>query len=768
MKMDEIVSSTPQQAEVAQLATLARECGTPDPYRGKRRWTRYAVGMTLEAKASSDPSAERWQVVTHNISGGGIGFWSKQKLPPRSKVWLREWTRDNSAPWLPALVMHCIMGIRGYLIGARFDDACSPDETPGKSSHSNPAVINQGGQDDAGTTAARWWHSLGAKCALASAAAGIVGLLSGILVLTQVQPAAIGVDISLASIGIAAALAGLVGWGVIRGDIRFLNKLQLALRRIARGESARTLGIGAPSKELAQLHGAFMQLETQWREREHSGEARRHKLEELNQVKSNILSIVSHDLRTPLTSILLYAKMLNEELESLARDDQRRFLGIISNECNRLARLVDDLLEVQRLESGRVKWDIQKHDLSETIHECAQVFKSMAFSKSIELELDCPDSLPPVEVDSDKISQVLSNLLSNALKYTPGGGCVRLSAKSNANEILICVADTGPGIPRDKWDQIFGRFTQLSNANTREIAGVGLGLHIVREIVEAHGGAVWVDSEIGQGSEFFVSLPVKRTGPKLDAAPQAESCQGRIVVCDADPQLAAMIAQTLRANQFHVSAVHSGCRLLAQLEQTDAQVVVTDLLLPDVNASELLEALNASKPRPYKLIVHSFAGNGPELRRRGVDVVLQRPATRDDLLQAVHLAMRQQRTRGRTVLVVTTDADQRRLINDLLAKHGHLPIAADRMSEATQRCHVYPLDAILIAEEALRDDWSQLEKLRSVDGETGPVAILCNRAGREKQRRAEANGVQLICGQQQLEREILDLSANTGEAAEER
>jgi signal transduction histidine kinase/DNA-binding response OmpR family regulator len=758
MKMDEKASSTPPHAEVAQLATMARECGTPDPYRGKRKWTRYSVGMKLEAKSASDPSAERWQVVTHNISGGGIGFWSKQKLPVRSKVWLREWTRDSSAPWFCASVMHCIMGIRGYLIGAHFEEPCSPDDTPGATSHSDGAVINQGEEDESGITATRWWRSLGAKCAMASATAGVVGLLSGIVILTLARPTAIGMNISLACIGVSAGLAALVGWVVVRGDIRFLNKLQSALRKIALGESVRPLGIGAPSKELAQLHGTLMQLEAQWREREHSGEARRHKLEELNQIKSNILSIVSHDLRTPLTSILLYTKMLNEELESLARDDQRRFLGIISNECNRLARLVDDLLEVQRLESGRVQWNIQKHDLSEIIRECVQVFKSMAFSRSIQLELDCPDSLPPVEVDSDKISQVLSNLLSNALKYTPGGGCVRLSAKCNASEILLCVADTGPGIPRDKWDQIFGRFTQLSNANTREIAGVGLGLHIVREIVEAHGGAVWVDSEVGRGSEFFVSLPVKHTGAKPDAVPEEACCQGRIVVCDADPQLAAMIAQTLRAHQFHVSVVHSGCRLLAHLEQTDAQLVVTDLLLPDVNASELLEALNASKPRPYKLIVHSFAGNGPELRRRGVDVVLQRPATRDDLLQAVHLAMRQHRTRGRAVLVVTADEDRRRLINDLLSKHGHMPIVAHTMPEALQRCRVYPLDAIVIAEEVLSDDWSQLRELRFMDAKAGRVAILCGKVGREKQRQAAACGAQLILGLQQLERELAELS----------
>src|SRR5262249_28261144 len=147
-------------------------------------------------------------------------------------------------------------------------------------------------------------------------------------------------------------------------------------------------------------------------------------------------------------------------------------------------------------ESGRVQWHMKQQDLAPAIRTSGQVFEAMARRASIEFSVDCPESLPAINADSDKISQVLSNLLSNALKYTPTNGRVSLSAEARIGDILICVTDTGPGIPRDKWDQIFDRFSQLTSTHTREIAGVGLGLHIVREIVQHHGGRVWVDSEL--------------------------------------------------------------------------------------------------------------------------------------------------------------------------------------------------------------------------------------------------------------------------------
>ena len=177
------------------------------------------------------------------------------------------------------------------------------------------------------------------------------------------------------------------------------------------------------------MRSAVMALQEELQRHEYSERLQRETLQELSQIKSNILAIVSHDLRTPLTSILLYTKMLISDRDSLTDDDQTNFLNIIADECNRLSRLVNDLLEVQRLESEEIHWNLELQDLTSIIKDCAKVFGPVATSKSMTLKVACPNSLPPIAADSDKITQALNNLVSNALKYTPTGGCVEVSVE---------------------------------------------------------------------------------------------------------------------------------------------------------------------------------------------------------------------------------------------------------------------------------------------------------------------------------------------------
>ncbi len=733
----------PDAVGIKRLTTVARRRGEADAYLGKRAWLRYTIGMRLEIARTEAGKARPVPVVTHDISGGGIGFWSKRPIPRDGVLFVRAWSEDGSEPWLAAKVVHCTIGIRGYLIGAAFLKPADPDvEVEG--GRSRRSQIGRPGFGHGHVFAVR--RSLQVKCAAAAAIAGGLGATATIAMAGAwvLHPAALWPWALLPAAG--ALLAGVViGWLVVAPEARFVDRFRATIRRLAGGDVRASAAVEAPCRELAALQGAFLELGEMWRKREDDERHQREKLEDLNQIKSNILAIVSHDLRTPLTSILLYARMLSEELGELEAKDQRRFLEIISDECNRLSRLVDDLLEVQRLDAGRAKWKMESCDLSKTIRACARVFEAMAHSKSIRLTVDCPDVLPPVEADADRISQVLSNLLSNALKYTPSGGAVRLVAETSPGQIVLRVADTGPGIPRDKWDQIFERFVQLSNPDKREIAGVGLGLYIVKQIVERHGGAVWVNSEPGAGSEFFVSLP-SLTARAADAPPPApDACPGRVLVCDADPELAAMIAQTLRAQRFDVRTAHSGCRLLSQLAQGDTDVVVTDVLLPDMSAHELLDGLAAIADRRFRLVVHSFADDGPELRRRGVDVFLARPASRQDLIQAVRVAMRMRAggSAGNFVLVRNEKADLR-AINKLLAERGHIPITAESLDAAAGLIRDYPVDAVVIAETMLGEDWDGLARLGIAADGGIPVLVLCRAIRKAERRLAEERGVQVV------------------------
>jgi len=228
-------------------------------------------------------------------------------------------------------------------------------------------------------------------------------------------------------------------------------------------------------------------------------------LKELDRLKSEFLNTVSHELRTPLTSIKAFSEILldnaGEDIET-----QLEFLNIINQESDRLTRLINNLLDLSRIEAGRMQWDIEPLRLRDVTDSCVNATRSLMEMQHLTLAVDVPDDLDLV-ADRDKLIQVVTNLLSNAIKFTPCDGTITLSAVRRDRHIEIVVADTGVGIPVEHLERIFEKFQQVDASHTREVKGSGLGLPIVRSIVEAHGGKVWVESEPGQGSRFTVSLP---------------------------------------------------------------------------------------------------------------------------------------------------------------------------------------------------------------------------------------------------------------------
>lgn len=741
---NEPVGADTQNAAASILAT-AKAQGEPDGYVGKRQSARYSLGAPLDVTTSPNDAADTWRVVMHNVSATGISFWSKRDLRSEAPIFFRQWSGTSPGPWISGRVVHCTLGVQGYLTGVALDQPitdCTSDNDENARQAKAP-------RDRA---RARKRYSLRTGCALAPTLTGALAFFISAVISYRVWPNY--APVWLPALCISFGTSGVIGWILLRRNLRFIDPLVASIRRTAtRSPAEKPLDDGG-FREIAEIQNALVELATTWKKRDDAGRLQRQRLEQINQLKSNILCIVSHDLRTPLTSILLYAQMLSEEIEDLSSEDRRRFLDIITNECTRLSRLVDDLLEVQRLEAGRGQWDMQPRDLSKTITDCAALFQPMAESKTIKLVVECPKSLPSVEADADKMSQVLSNLLSNAVKYTPVGGEVKLTARAQARDILIRVSDNGPGISRDKWDQIFNRFTQLANPMVREMAGVGLGLYIVRQLVERHGGAVWVDSEPGRGSEFYVSIPVQQQLDTAGADPRV-AARGRALVCDADPELAATIARMLRQSGFEVTTAHSGCRLLAQLEAFGADVVVTDLLLPDMNASRLLDSLRAGEDRTYRLVVHSYAGDAAELQRRGVDIFLRRPATKDELIQAVEVALQRNANGGQTALVVTGPDFDARALSNQLSGAGHLPLVVGSIDEARRLVADYAIDAVLVNENALATDWSNLTMIGVPADRETRVIVLCEQLTRREQRAAAAEGAEAVAYEPGREPEVV-------------
>lgn len=230
-------------------------------------------------------------------------------------------------------------------------------------------------------------------------------------------------------------------------------------------------------------------------------------LRRLERVRQDFVANVSHEFKTPLTAIQGFA----ETLLSGAIDDpqnNRRFLEIIREHANRLARLTDDLLKLARIEAGKLELEFSPVGITELVESCSETTLLKASRKQIALEIEVPPGLPAMRGDASLLHEVLQNLLDNAVQYTGAGGHISVSAFVRDREAVLSVSDTGIGIPLAAQERIFERFYRVDAARSREAGGTGLGLSIARHIVEAHGGRIWVDSEVGAGSKFSFSIPL--------------------------------------------------------------------------------------------------------------------------------------------------------------------------------------------------------------------------------------------------------------------
>jgi two-component system phosphate regulon sensor histidine kinase PhoR len=230
-------------------------------------------------------------------------------------------------------------------------------------------------------------------------------------------------------------------------------------------------------------------------------------LRRLEQIRQDFVANVSHELRTPISSIKGYAETLLEgALDD--KDHAREFIGIIIQDSNRLASLINDLLDLSRIESGKMRMVFLPQDAVSLIKRAAAIMENQAKAKSIALKFDLSFGLPKIKADETRFFQVMINLLDNAIKYTTDGGSVMVSAKAVNDALQIDISDTGIGIEEKDLPRIFERFYRVDKARSRELGGTGLGLSIVKHIVQAHGGQVWVVSELGKGSTFSFTIPL--------------------------------------------------------------------------------------------------------------------------------------------------------------------------------------------------------------------------------------------------------------------
>jgi PAS domain S-box-containing protein len=227
-----------------------------------------------------------------------------------------------------------------------------------------------------------------------------------------------------------------------------------------------------------------------------------HEAQHATRARDEMLSVVAHDLRNPLNTIVMGANTIAELIPN-ATPLLQKHAGILRRAADRMNRLIQDLLDVKRIESGQLMVDLRSIAVSALIDEATEMLRPLAAAASLELLQEVAADLPRVQADSGRILQVLSNLVGNAIKFTPPGGRITMTAIDIGNEVRFEIADTGPGIAADQLPHVFGRFWQGSRGDRR---GIGLGLAIAKGIVEAHGGRIWVESRVGEGSHFYFTL----------------------------------------------------------------------------------------------------------------------------------------------------------------------------------------------------------------------------------------------------------------------
>ena len=248
---------------------------------------------------------------------------------------------------------------------------------------------------------------------------------------------------------------------------------------------------------------------------------RKHAEEELTEtmeMKSQFISTVSHELRTPMTAIREAVIIVQDEIAGKLNKDQKHFLDIAKRNIDRLSRLIDDVLDFQKLNAGKMKFNLQANNIAAVVEEAYTTMQPHAAKNKVDLAVELETNLPTGVFDSDRIMQVLTNLISNAIKFTPEGGRVLLSVHRREEQLVIKVSDTGYGIPKEDLPKLFNRFFRVQRPG-KEIKGTGLGLAIISKIVTGHGGRIEVESELEKGTTFTVLLPLTAQ-PTTAAAPR--------------------------------------------------------------------------------------------------------------------------------------------------------------------------------------------------------------------------------------------------------
>ena len=455
--------------------------------------------------------------------------------------------------------------------------------------------------------------------------------------------------------------------------------------------------------------------------------------EDADAAKSAFLSTVSHELRTPLTSVLGFAKIIRKRLDDrifpLITTDDRKILQtvqqiqdnlqVVVGEGERLTKLIDDVLDLAKIEAGKLEWNMGPVTVQEIIDHATAATASLFEPKGLRLAKEIDPTLPVITGDRDRLIQVVINLVSNAVKFTDAG-TITCRAVRQADMLVVSVIDTGLGIAPADQPKVFERFKQVGDTLTDKPKGTGLGLPICREIVEHHGGSVWVESELGKGSTFFFSLPIAddaQPSLPLDLAtvvrqlrdqvvvttPRTAERQPRILVVDDEANIRELLTQEFTEAGYTVVTAANGREAVAEVRRQRPDLVVLDVMMPEMNGFDVAAVLrNDPQTLDIPIIILSIVQDRERGFRLGVDRYLTKPINTDILFREVGALLEQRKTHKR-VLVVDDDASAVKTLTEVLKARGY-SVTEARGHDLFEKAKMLQPDIIMLSSSDPKPD----------------------------------------------------------------
>jgi len=419
---------------------------------------------------------------------------------------------------------------------------------------------------------------------------------------------------------------------------------------------------------------------------------RNQEVERANRLKSEFLASMSHELRTPLNTILGFSELLSEESAGPLNEKQKRFMSHIQRDAGHLLELINDVLDLSKIEAGRLELRLETFPMAVAVAEVLTSVRPLAATKSLALDSDVDTQLM-LHADRLRFKEILFNLLSNAIKFTPSGGRVWMESSIVEGSVCIMVGDTGIGIAPDDQEAIFESFRQASATTKGVREGTGLGLAITKRLVEHHGGKIWLESEPGKGSRFFFTLRLSH----LEEEPGGKGAALSPLLLVASPVggWRDEILQNLGQEGFRVEIALSGADAFHKAQDLQPDLVLLDMELAGKSGWETLHELkNSPSTRSIPIVIVAPTDERKMASALGAAECLVKPLTSGALIRSVRRVL--QPDGVLRVLIVDDDLETRELLADTLMNEGHTPLTARYAAEALRILTTSRVDAVVL------------------------------------------------------------------------